>query len=314
MGDILGRCCPAKTQWCGVCGVHVCVGGGLPLRCMACDVHFSTPTRTPCIRGAVAGGVDSGKSTLVAVLTHGSKGAPALDNGRGAARMNVFKHKHEIESGRTSSISQMLLAYDAVGRVINYASFAVLMPSELVQNAACVAQFIDLGGHQKFSKTALYGMACMLPDYVMLCICAVTGAEQAGTGAGAGAGAGEGGTEVLQFWQRLSCCTRHLARGLGAASSECCRQSWCMSSCTCVLVCRYVADHTRAPGGGHCAGGPHLRGAFQVRLGCCWGHASHCGGAEVSNRAPKHTHTPARARTCIRYEMGRVPCMCGRRV
>jgi GTPase len=52
--------------------------------------------------------MDSGKSTLVAVLTNGSDGAPLLDNGRGSARMAVFRHKHEIESGRTSSISQQV--------------------------------------------------------------------------------------------------------------------------------------------------------------------------------------------------------------
>eukprot|EP00163_Fabomonas_tropica_P023158 TRINITY_DN40450_c0_g1_i1.p1 TRINITY_DN40450_c0_g1~~TRINITY_DN40450_c0_g1_i1.p1 ORF type:complete len:137 (+),score=39.77 TRINITY_DN40450_c0_g1_i1:706-1116(+) len=50
------------------------------------------------IRCAVMGNVDSGKSTLLGVLTQGG-----LDNGRGKARANVFRHPHEIESGRTSS-------------------------------------------------------------------------------------------------------------------------------------------------------------------------------------------------------------------
>ena len=39
----------------------------------------------------VAGGADAGKSTLVAVLTQGSKGRPRLDDGQGAARMVVFR-------------------------------------------------------------------------------------------------------------------------------------------------------------------------------------------------------------------------------
>ena len=64
---------------------------------------------------AVAGAVDSGKSTLVAALTHGCEGRPRLDDGQGAARMAVLRHKHEIESGRTSSISQQLLGYDHEG-------------------------------------------------------------------------------------------------------------------------------------------------------------------------------------------------------
>lgn len=47
------------------------------------------------IRVAVVGNVDAGKSTLLGVLTHGE-----LDNGRGHARMKLFRHKHEMESGR----------------------------------------------------------------------------------------------------------------------------------------------------------------------------------------------------------------------
>ena len=67
------------------------------------------------LRVAVAGGVDSGKSTLVGVLSQGARGAPLLDNGRGSSRMAVFRHKHEIETGHTSSISLQTLAYDADG-------------------------------------------------------------------------------------------------------------------------------------------------------------------------------------------------------
>ena len=63
----------------------------------------------------MAGSVDAGKSTLVAVLTHGSEGRPLLDNCLGSARMSVFRHKHEIETGRTSSISQQMLGYDREG-------------------------------------------------------------------------------------------------------------------------------------------------------------------------------------------------------
>ena len=69
------------------------------------------------ICGVVAGSVDAGKSSLVGVLTHGSDGRPLLDNGCGSARMNVFQHKHEIETGRTSSLSQQMLGYDEEGRL-----------------------------------------------------------------------------------------------------------------------------------------------------------------------------------------------------
>lgn|SRR5690606_20062914 len=58
------------------------------------------------VRIAVCGNVDAGKSTLVGVLTRGK-----LDNGRGLARTNVFVHKHELSTGRTSSISHQILGF-----------------------------------------------------------------------------------------------------------------------------------------------------------------------------------------------------------
>ena len=65
------------------------------------------------IRVAVIGNVDVGKSTLLGVLTHGE-----FDNGRGRARLNLFRHLHEIQSGRTSSISHEILGFDSHGEVI----------------------------------------------------------------------------------------------------------------------------------------------------------------------------------------------------
>ena len=60
------------------------------------------------------GNVDAGKSTLLGVLTHG-----ALDNGRGVARQRLFRHKHEMETGRTSSVGNDILGFDGQGRVVN---------------------------------------------------------------------------------------------------------------------------------------------------------------------------------------------------
>ena len=41
-----------------------------------------------------------------------------LDDGRGRARVNLFRHKHEIESGRTSSVGMEILGFDTMGNVI----------------------------------------------------------------------------------------------------------------------------------------------------------------------------------------------------
>ena len=70
------------------------------------DQHFID------LRLAVLGTVDSGKSSLVGVCTHGE-----LDNGRGRARLNLFRHLHEIQSGRTSSITHEILGFNDLGQV-----------------------------------------------------------------------------------------------------------------------------------------------------------------------------------------------------
>lgn len=66
-------------------------------------------------RVAVVGNVDAGKSTLLGVLTHGE-----LDNGRGHARQKLFRHKHEMESGRTSSVGNDILGFDSTGMLGQY--------------------------------------------------------------------------------------------------------------------------------------------------------------------------------------------------
>lgn len=58
------------------------------------------------IRVAVIGNVDSGKSTLVGVLTKG-----IMDDGRGFARTKVFNFSHEASNGRTSSIGQEIMGF-----------------------------------------------------------------------------------------------------------------------------------------------------------------------------------------------------------
>lgn len=57
-------------------------------------------------RIAMIGNVDSGKSTLIGVLTNAQ-----LDDGRGAARSLVLKHRHEQENGRTSAVTVEIMGY-----------------------------------------------------------------------------------------------------------------------------------------------------------------------------------------------------------
>mmetsp|Transcript_39362 Transcript_39362/g.47720 ORF Transcript_39362/g.47720 Transcript_39362/m.47720 type:complete len:649 (-) Transcript_39362:793-2739(-) len=120
------------------------------------------------IRIATVGNVDSGKSTLIGVLTKG-----VLDNGRGAARANVFRHKHELDSGRTSSISQQVLGFAPNGDVTNYGVGVEThnrSQADIVTTSSKVLAFFDLAGHEKYFKTTLFGLTGHLPDYCMLAL------------------------------------------------------------------------------------------------------------------------------------------------
>ena len=90
------------------------------------------------IRIAVLGNVDSAKTTLVSTLTN-----KILDDGRGLARSKIFKHQHEKDSGRTSSIS---FRYIKV-------------------NDEKYISFIDLAGHEKYFKTTVHGLNGGLADF-----------------------------------------------------------------------------------------------------------------------------------------------------
>jgi GTPase len=117
------------------------------------------------IRVAVVGNVDSGKSTLLGVLTRGQ-----LDNGRGLARMNVFVHKHEIETGRTSSISHEVLGFDSKGNVVTNNAVRPLTQSEICEASSKLVTFIDLAGHEKYLKTTVFGLTGHAPDFAMLMV------------------------------------------------------------------------------------------------------------------------------------------------
>jgi len=66
------------------------------------------------VRIAVVGNVDAGKSTMLGVLVKGG-----LDDGRGKARVNLFRHKHEIESGRTGSVGMEIMGFDSKGEIVS---------------------------------------------------------------------------------------------------------------------------------------------------------------------------------------------------
>ena len=105
----------------------------------------STPTSMdppPEIRIGVGGNVDAGKSSFVGVITKN-----VLDNGRGYARSFVMRHKHEQQTGRTTSTTH-----------------------QYIRTPESVIEFSDLAGHEKYYKCTAKEISNTFMDYVAVII------------------------------------------------------------------------------------------------------------------------------------------------
>ena len=103
------------------------------------------------IRIAVAGNVDSGKTTLAGVLLNN-----CLDDGRGYCRSLILRNKHERDTGRTSSISFNNFYKDK-------------------ENGRKIISLIDLAGHEKYLKTTISGITGLFVDYGLVLVAANMG-------------------------------------------------------------------------------------------------------------------------------------------
>lgn len=86
------------------------------------------------------------------------------------ARQKLFRHKHEIETGRTSSVGNDILGFDSSGNVVNQPDHGSLDWVKICSKASKVVTFIDLAGHEKYLKTTVFGMTGHAPDFTMLMV------------------------------------------------------------------------------------------------------------------------------------------------
>ena len=117
------------------------------------------------IKVAVAGNVDSGKSSFLGVLTTGKN-----DDGRGSARLSVFNYKHEVTSGRTSSIAHHILGFDDKGGITNYSGLNKKGWPEIIKESCKVVSFYDLCGHEKYLRTTILGLTSSFPDMCFIMV------------------------------------------------------------------------------------------------------------------------------------------------
>lgn len=115
------------------------------------------------IRVAILGSAEAGKSTLCGVLSQGE-----LDDGKGRARVNVFRYLHEFKTGRTSSICLSTLRYDSNGKMLGKC-----IPNHLTDSSCSkIITLIDLAGDKKYLKTTIYGISGYRPN---VCCVAISG-------------------------------------------------------------------------------------------------------------------------------------------
>lgn len=122
-------------------------------------------------RIAVVGNVDAGKSSMLGVLVKGD-----LDDGRGKARVNLFRHKHEVETGRTSSVGMEIMGFDTKGNVVvSDTPGRKLSWEEIGKRSAKSITFYDLAGHERYLRTTVFGLLSSSPNYCLLMVAANNG-------------------------------------------------------------------------------------------------------------------------------------------
>ncbi|KAK4988608.1 hypothetical protein LTR50_003791 [Elasticomyces elasticus] len=123
------------------------------------------------LRVSLTGATMSGKSSLLGTLT-----TATLDNGRGKSRLSMLKHRHEISSGVTSSVTQELLGYQSRSggdvEIVNYATKNV---SSWIDIHAAAANdrmvFVsDSAGHPRYRRTTVRGLVGWAPHWTVLCV------------------------------------------------------------------------------------------------------------------------------------------------
>jgi len=121
------------------------------------------------IRVAVVGNVDAGKSTLIGTLT-----TSCLDDGRGKSRTSIMKHRHEIESGRTSTAATHLMGFRSTGEPIAGRDQVRAMKrkseDEVARESYRVITLMDLAGHEKYLKTTIHGVSSGFADHALVLV------------------------------------------------------------------------------------------------------------------------------------------------
>lgn len=125
------------------------------------------------LRVTLTGPTDGGKSTLLGTLSTG-----IFDNGAGRSRTFLLRHRHELASGITTSLSHMLMGYKNNGldeNLIYSFSDRNIDSWEAIHDSSRDGRLVfvsDSAGHLRFRRTILRGLIGWAPHWTLLCITA----------------------------------------------------------------------------------------------------------------------------------------------
>lgn len=147
-------------------------------------VNLEAESTTEQLRVTLTGPTDGGKSTLLGTLSTG-----IFDNGAGRSRTFLLRHRHELTSGMTTSLSHMLIGYKNNGLEENQIySFSDrnIDSWEAIHDSSRDGRLVfvsDSAGHPRFRRTILRGLVGWAPHWTLLCLTANDGEVKSKTAA-----------------------------------------------------------------------------------------------------------------------------------
>lgn len=144
------------------------------------DEVAQVESETEQLRISLTGSTTSGKSSLLGTLS-----TSTLDNGRGKSRLSLLKHRHEIVSGISSSVTPELIGYqdssssdgDGISsctNVINYATGNVSSWNDIhsASEPGRLVLVTDSAGHPRYRRTMMRGLISWAPHWTICCVAA----------------------------------------------------------------------------------------------------------------------------------------------
>ena len=123
------------------------------------------------MRVALIGASRAGKSSLLGCLT-----TSTLDNGRGKSRKSLLRHRHELASGVTSSVTHEIIGYSKspkdVTALINYAQDDVGTWLDVHDRSERLVFLSDSPGLPKYAKSTFRTLVSWKPQWTLLCVAA----------------------------------------------------------------------------------------------------------------------------------------------